>query len=76
MTSTDVIIVGGGINGCSIAFNLAKAGLKVTLVERDFIASGPTGRSSAIIRQHYSNEVTARMALRSWQIWQNFDDAL
>ncbi len=76
MTTSDIIIVGGGINGCSIAFNLAKAGIKVTLVERDFIAAGPTGRSSAIIRQHYSNEVTARMALRSWQIWQNFDDVV
>lgn len=76
MTTSDIIIVGGGINGCSIAFNLAKAGAIVTLVERDFIAAGPTGRSSAIIRQHYSNEVTARMALRSWQIWQNFDDVV
>ena len=61
-TSADVIVVGGGINGASIAFNLAKAGLKVTLIEKDFIAAGPTGRSSAIIRQHYSHEVTARMA--------------
>lgn len=76
MAIADVSIVGGGINGCSIAFNLAKAGLQVTLVEREFIASGPTGRSSAIIRQHYSNEVTARMALRSWQIWQNFGDVV
>jgi len=76
MSKPDVIVVGGGINGCSIAFNLAKAGLTVTLVERDFIASGPTGRSSAIIRQHYSNEVTARMVFRSWQIWQNFDDVV
>ncbi len=76
MAVSDVIIVGGGINGCSIAFNLVKAGVKVTLVERDFIASGPTGRSSAIIRQHYSNETTARMALRSLEIWQNFDDVV
>jgi sarcosine oxidase subunit beta len=75
-TSTDVIIVGGGINGASIAFNLAKAGLKVTLIEKDFIAAGPTGRSSAIIRQHYSHEVTARMALRSLRIFQNFDDVV
>ena len=76
MAGSDVIVVGGGINGCSIAFNLAKAGLTVILAERDFIASGPTGRSSAIIRQHYSNEVTARMALRSWQVWKNFDDVV
>jgi sarcosine oxidase subunit beta len=75
-TPVDVIVVGGGINGASIAFNLAKEGLKVTLIEKDFIAAGPTGRSSAIIRQHYSHEVTARMALRSLQIFQNFDDVV
>jgi sarcosine oxidase subunit beta len=74
--STDVIVVGGGINGASIAFNLAKEGLKVALIEKDFIAAGPTGRSSAIIRQHYSNEVTARMALRSLRIFRHFDDAV
>jgi glycine/D-amino acid oxidase-like deaminating enzyme len=75
-TTADVIVVGGGINGASIAFNLAQRGIKVTLVEKTFIAGGPTGRSSAIIRQHYSNEVTARMALRSLQIFQNFDDVV
>ncbi len=75
-TSADVIVVGGGINGASIAFNLAKAGLGVTLIEKDFVAAGPTGRSSAIIRQHYSHEVTARMALRSLRIFQNFDDVV
>jgi sarcosine oxidase subunit beta len=75
-TPVDVIVVGGGINGASIAFNLAKEGLKVTLIEKDFIAAGPTGRSSAIIRQHYSHDVTARMALRSLRIFQNFDDVV
>ncbi len=75
-SATDVLIIGGGILGTSIAFNLAKRGVRVTLVERKFIASGPTGRSSAIIRQHYSNVVTARMALRSLRIWQNFDDVV
>jgi len=74
--SADVIVVGGGINGASIAFNLAKAGLNVTLIEKDFIAGGPTGRSSAIIRQHYSHEVTARMALRALRIFQHFDDVV
>jgi sarcosine oxidase subunit beta len=71
-TTADVIVVGGGINGASIAFNLAQRGVKVALVEKTFIAGGPTGRSSAIIRQHYSNKVTARMASRSLRIFQNF----
>ncbi|GAB4539651.1 MAG: FAD-binding oxidoreductase [Anaerolineae bacterium] len=74
--SPDIIVVGAGINGTSIAFNLAKEGLRVTLIEKDFVAAGPTGRSSAIIRQHYSHEVTARMALRSLHIFQNFDDVV
>ncbi|MFC1821770.1 NAD(P)/FAD-dependent oxidoreductase [Thermodesulfobacteriota bacterium] len=71
-----MIVIGGGINGASIAFNLAKQGVRVTLVEKTFIAGGPTGRSSAVVRQHYSNIVTARMVLRSLRVFQNFDDII
>jgi sarcosine oxidase subunit beta len=75
MSSTyDVIIVGAGIMGCSTAFQLAKRGLKVALVEKENIGEGPTGRSSAIIRQHYSNELTARMALYSLRVFQDFEE--
>ena len=70
----DVIIVGGGIMGCSAAYELAQRGLSVALFERRTIGEGPTGRSSAIIRQHYSNELTARMALHSLRVFQNFEE--
>jgi glycine/D-amino acid oxidase-like deaminating enzyme len=76
LATADVVIIGGGITGTSAAFQLAQRGLKVALVEKRFIAAGSTGKSSAIIRQHYSNEVTARMALYSLRIWQNFADAV
>jgi glycine/D-amino acid oxidase-like deaminating enzyme len=72
--SNDVIIIGGGINGVCTAFHLAKRGASVTLLEKSFIAGGPTGVSSAIVRQHYSNPVTIRMALESLRVWQNFGD--
>lgn len=72
--ANDVVIIGGGINGASIAFHLAKRGASATLLEKEYIAGGPTGLSSAIVRQHYSNPVTARMALKSLQVWQNFRD--
>jgi len=73
MTQTfDAVIIGGGIMGCSAAFQLARRGLKVALLEKDTIGAGPTGQSSAIIRQHYSNELTARMALHSLRVFQNF----
>jgi len=75
-THSDVVVIGGGINGVSIAFHLAKHKLKVTLVEKNFIASGPTGLSSAVIRQHYSNPVTIRMAHQSLKVWRNFADVI
>jgi len=72
----DVIIIGGGINGCSTALHLARAGVKVVVVEKDNIGDGPTGRSSAIIRQHYSNELTARMAHYSLGVFSNFEEQI
>ncbi len=70
----DVIIIGGGIMGCSTAFQLAGRGLKVAVLEKGTIGGGPSGKSSAIIRQHYSNELTARMALYSLRVFQNFEE--
>lgn len=60
--------------GCSIAFHAAKLqpGLKIILVERQHISWGATGRSTAIVRQHYSNPVTAGMALESLKVFENF----
>ena len=73
-TTVDVAIIGGGIMGCSTAFQLAKRGLNVAVIEKSTIGAGPTGHSSAIIRQHYSNELTARMALHSLRVFQNFEE--
>lgn len=71
----DVVVVGGGVIGASIAFHLAQRGAKnIVLVEKETLASGPTGKSSAILRQHYSNETTARMAFESLQEFQNFSE--
>jgi len=69
-----VIIVGAGLMGCAAAFELARRGLDVVVVERATVGAGGTGRSSAIVRQHYSNETTARMALYSVQVFQDFDE--
>jgi sarcosine oxidase, subunit beta len=68
----DVIVIGGGIMGCSSAFELAGRGLKVLVLDKKSIGEGPSGRSSAIIRQHYSNELTARMALYSLRHFHHF----
>ena len=61
--------------GASIAFHLAqrRAG-RVMVVERQFVAAGPTGRSSAALRRHYSLELYARMATRSLEIYRRFEE--
>jgi len=43
----DVVVVGGGIAGVSVAYNLSKGGKKVMLVEDGYIGSGETGRTTA-----------------------------
>ena len=74
--TADVIIIGGGISGCSAAYQLARRGARVQLLEKSHLAAGSTGRTVGIIRQHYSNEVTARMALRSLRVWEDFGNVI
>ncbi len=75
--TADAVVIGGGINGCSIAFQLAKRGVaRVILVEKGHVAGGPTGRSSGIVRQHYSHETLAAMARDSVNVWTHFADVV
>jgi len=73
----DVLIVGGGVIGTSIAFHLARRRVgKVVLLEKSFLGAGSSGKSGAIIRQHYSNHLTAAMAQKSLRVFEHFDDAV
>jgi sarcosine oxidase subunit beta len=73
--TADVLIVGGGVMGLAIAQALAqrKAG-RVVVLEKSFIGAGSSGKSGAIIRQHYSNPLTARMAQLSLKVFERFHD--
>ncbi len=73
----DVVIIGGGCTGTSIALHLARRKFgKIILVEKGGVASGQTGMSSAIIRLRYWNEVTARIALKAWKIFNDFPNRI
>ncbi|NLX08169.1 MAG: FAD-binding oxidoreductase [Chloroflexi bacterium] len=74
--TADCLIIGGGISGVSTAYQLALRGHRVILLERRYLAAGGTGRTVGLVRQHYSTETTARMALRSLQVWQDFENAV
>jgi glycine/D-amino acid oxidase-like deaminating enzyme len=73
-TSADVVIIGGGVMGASIAFHLAARGVtNVVLLEAKDLASEGTGHSGALVRQHYSQDVVTRIALRSVEIFEQFE---
>jgi len=70
----DTLVVGGGVFGASIAFHLAEAGAPPLLVEREHLADGPTGRSSANIRLHYTTPELAEIAWMGWQLMDRFEE--
>jgi len=78
MTRTaDVVIIGGGVTGVSIAFHLAGLGVRrIVVLERRFLASGGTGRSVGIVRQLYPTPETSAMVRRSLDVFQRFGDAV
>jgi len=73
----EVAVVGGGVMGASIAYHLAAAGIDaVVLHERDALASGPTGRSTALIRLHYSQPLLVQMAAHGLAVYSSFREAV
>lgn len=77
LKTADAVVIGSGINGAATAYNLVKRGMKdVILLEKQLIASGGTGRSAAIVRQHYSSDELVRMVRRSVDVFTNFDDEI
>ena len=64
--NVDVIIVGAGVQGASLAFHLAERGLRVLVLEKGTIACGATGVSSGFVRMHYDLESESRLAWASF----------
>jgi sarcosine oxidase subunit beta len=75
--TADVVIIGGGVIGTSIAFALASAGVKrVILLEKNALASGASGRSSALVRMHYTNIEDARLAWASYPVFRDWAERM
>jgi sarcosine oxidase subunit beta len=73
--SAEAVIIGGGVVGTSILYHLTQQGMhNVVLLERDILCSGSSGKSAALVRQHYSNEVTIRMAQKSVEMFTHFEE--
>src|SRR5574341_864099 len=75
--TADIVIVGAGIVGCSIAYHLAIQGApRVVVVEKDLICSGSTGKSAGGIRQQFATEVNIRLSVESLRMFHRMQDEL
>jgi sarcosine oxidase, subunit beta len=75
MQTCDILVVGGGVMGVSIAHALSRRRVgRVVVLEKSYLGAGSSGKSGAIIRQHYSNRLTAAMAQKSLRVFERFPD--
>ena len=70
----DVVVVGGGVIGTSVAFHLAEAGVGVCLLERDELASGSTSRAAGGFRAQFSDPLNIAIGLRSIEAFARFGE--
>lgn len=76
--TADVVIIGGGCMGASVAYHLAKRGITdIVLVEREaLLATASTGRNAGGVRHQFSNEANVRLSLESIRLFEQFEQVV
>ena len=72
--SADCVIIGGGVVGCSLAYHLARAGMRPLLLERGEFGAGSTARGAGGVRQQFSTEINVRVGMLSRQLLEHFEE--
>jgi len=65
----DVVVVGGGVMGCSAALFLARGGMRVALMERDALCRAASGVNAGTLTLHMTRAALVPYAQRGWQMW-------
>src|SRR5215211_3481590 len=75
--TAEIVIIGGGIVGLSIAFHLAERGMTdMVVLERDVVASGATSKATGGIRQQFATEANIRLSRESVRFFERFEERL
>ncbi len=74
--TADVVIVGGGAVGCSLAYHLTRHGITPLLVERGELGAGSTGKCAGGVRQQFSTSVNVRLGMLTRQLLDAFPDEI
>ncbi len=73
--TADVVIIGGGVVGCSIAYHLARRGARDVLVlERDAVGAGTTSKAAGGIRAQFPTETEIRFSLEAIRVFERFEE--
>src|SRR2546426_3171347 len=73
--TASAVIIGGGVVGCSIAYHLARRGLRdVVVLERETVGSGTTSKAAGGIRAQFSTETEIRFSLESIRVFERFQE--
>ncbi len=71
----EVVVIGGGVIGTSIAYHLARAGVRdVVLVERDELAAGSTSKAAGGVRAQFSDVLNVQLGARSLEAFARFEE--
>ena len=77
MINANYVIIGAGISGCSIAYNLAKAGEKnIVVIDKEYLAAGATGRCGAGVRQQWGTKMNCLLARESIRFFEGAKEEL
>lgn len=69
----EIVIIGAGVMGASLAFHLTRLGARdILILEKKHVASGASGKTGALLRQHYSNVPEATLVHRSVQVFRHW----
>ena len=71
-SSAEVVVIGGGVVGASIAFHLAEASVDVALIEKSELGAGSTSKAAGGLRTIFSDDLNIEIALRSIEAYRNF----
>jgi sarcosine oxidase subunit beta len=73
-SGANIIVIGAGVVGCSLAFHLARAGARVEVFDKGGICDGMSARSGALVRMHYTFAPEAELAWKSYHYFRNWSE--